>query len=411
MENNIYYRKIGKLIFTILASIFIFGNSETSSFAHIKWFQSFNIQEQPVLPGQFMATPTWLLGLALSLPALWACVAIDAAGKNARLGRVLSLIRRPFGFKADDLVRLTIAFWLSWLWMLPEPIWLTPELKAPDASIQWVQLGLAALCLSRRGAGLTGLGLIGLWVGAARQYGTYHLLDYPLFLGFAICLIAISLDRLRVRVLASVTAHRIGLLGATMSWTLMWASMEKWAFADWSLTLLCARPYLTMGLTPEVFLSLSGWFEFGAAAMLLLGGPVASRLSAFALLMIFGSAVLEFGRVDLVGHFPIIAVLAITIWKGNGQVGAAVNFTRKSALKRAVLLPISYIAALFVTGIAYIGGWNFAYGDGTTRGLASEYDAASLLLLWLAAAMILILTLIAAIMLGRRERKRTAAGT
>ncbi|MCF1493077.1 hypothetical protein FS834_11160 [Agrobacterium vitis] len=127
--------------------------------------------------------------------------------------------------------------------------------------------------------------------------------------------------------------------------------------------------------------------------------------------MIFGSAVLEFGRVDLVGHFPIIAVLAITIWKGNGQVGAAVNFTRKSALKRAVLLPISYIAALFVTGIAYIGGWNFAYGDGTTRGLASEYDAASLLLLWLAAAMILILTLIAAIMLGRRERKRTAAGT
>lgn len=151
MENNIYYRKIGKLIFTILASIFIFGNSETSSFAHIKWFQSFNIQEQPVLPGQFMATPTWLLGLALSLPALWACVAIDAAGKSARLGRVLSLIRRPFGFKADDLVRLTIAFWLSWLWMLPEPIWLTPELKAPDASIQWVQLGLAALCLSRRG--------------------------------------------------------------------------------------------------------------------------------------------------------------------------------------------------------------------------------------------------------------------
>lgn len=102
--------------------------------------------------------------------------------------------------------------------------------------------------------------------------------------------------------------------------------------------------------------------------------------------MIFGSAVLEFGRVDLVGHFPIIAVLAITIWKGNGQVGAAVNLTRKSALTRALLLPLTYIAALFVTGIAYIGGWNFAYDDGAMQGITSEYELASLLLLWLAAA-------------------------
>lgn len=330
----------------------------TAVLAHVKWFQPYDLLEAPASPLDFMAHWPWLLGLALSLPALWLCVVFDAAHKVMVLPAALTrLTQEPF-IVADRLIRIALGVWLSWLWLLPTPIWLTPELSATSPYLQWFQLLLGLTCLSRRTAWLAGVGLICFWVGAARQYGIYHLLDYPLFFGIAFYVIGVSVECLGIRRLNWLAKDRLGVLALFMSWTLMWAAIEKWAYADWSIPLLSTFPHLSMGMSPEVFLSFAGWVEFGAAAVLLLGGKVSSRASAVVLGFIFLGAVVDFGRVDLVGHMPIIAALGITAVFGNGRIGTFASFAGKPWATRALLLPLIYCVALTFFMLIYVGSWS-----------------------------------------------------
>jgi len=354
-----------------------------------------------------MASTPWLIGLVLSVPAIWLCIALDAAVKRYWQDQSTGQGLR-FLMNTDDLIRLSLGIWFSWLWLLPSPIWLTPELTVQSPSLQWAQLGLAALCLSRRTAWLTGIGILALWAGAARQYGVYHLMDYPLFLGFAAVLIGGSLQNTSLSRLAIpgwIERNRNSILVASMAWTLMWAAIEKWAFDNWSLPLLCARPSLTMGMAPEVFLALSGWFEFGAAAMLLLGGAAASRVCAMVLLFIFASAVLEFGRVDLVGHFPIIVAFLVTLQHGNGKIGAMINLADKSMLRRALWLPISYADPLLLTNIDYICGWTISYGNHISGPDLMEFRMAKMMLIALVTAFVMLTAMAASIVMARNETK------
>ncbi|MGG7516676.1 hypothetical protein ACQ3G6_02185 [Allorhizobium undicola] len=404
---HVHTKKICRRLFasSIMAAILFLGCQGVAD-AHVKWFQPYDLTAPPAPPGRYMLDPIWLLGLGLSLPALWLCITADTLAD--RFFKAPAAVLRAVDFSADRLIRLSLGLWLSWLWLLPTPIWLTPELTTADTRLQWVQLVLAAFCLSSRTAWVAGLGIAGLWLGATRQYGIYHLLDYPLFLGFAALLIAGSLHGTRLGrqgVAGWLVANRHGLLVVSMACTLMWAAVEKWAFAAWSLPLLCSRPWLTMGMAPEVFLPLSGWLEFGAAAMLMLGGTASSRMSAALLFPIFVSAVLEFGRVDLVGHFPIIVTLLVTACHGNGRIAETVNLRHLPPLERAIWLPPIYGLALIITNIAYIGGWQSSYGaPGTVQGM-DEYHLARLLMMALIVAGLMLAAIGAARLLGTRQHR------
>ena len=335
----------------------------TPARAHVKWFAPFDLTVEPIAPALFIFQHAWLLGLALSIPALWLMVGID------QLDRRRDLVSNSDGCSpravvhADDIIRVAMGVWLTWLWALPAPVFLTPELVAPTPYVQWLQLLVSVFCFSRRTAWITGVGLLALYAAATSHYGLFHLADYPLFLGIAAYLIGISAQRSRSPSLRQFAHHRHSILVFAMATTLCWASIEKWAYPSWTMPILTERTYLALGLEPATFMALAGWVEFGLAILLVIGGRFSSRLAALALFIMFTAAVLEFGKVDLVGHLPIIAALVLVVTRGNGDVGNVAGFSRRPMLIRLVTLPVGYFVSLAITTTAYFGGWRLAYDD------------------------------------------------
>ena len=119
---------------------------------------------------------------------------------------------------------------------------LTPELKTDARWVPWVQLGIGVWALDRRTAPLTGLGIATLFVAAVHDYGLFHLLDYLILIGLAYYFLAAS----RMSGPRWMTSRYIVLYAST-GLTLLWASIEKWGYASWTLSAAGERPDLLMG--------------------------------------------------------------------------------------------------------------------------------------------------------------------
>jgi hypothetical protein len=115
----------------------------------------------------------------------------------------------------------------------------------------------------------------------------------------------------------------------------MWASVEKWAYPQWSFPLLADNPSLAMGLDPEFFMRAAGAVEFGLAFSLF-WTPLVRRVGAIILTAMFVSAVGQFGKIDLIGHTLIVVVL-VAIASDNAESAWA---------RRTWLLPAAYTGAL-----------------------------------------------------------------
>jgi hypothetical protein len=271
-----------------------------SASAHVKWFCAYDVAGQPRgLEQVLCANFEWLTGLAI------VCLMLGCLAEGTPLGAALmnALDRVTFRIRTDTelLVRCTLGFFLVSVWGLGGII-LTPELKTDVTWIPWLQLTMAACLIWRRTMPLTGLGIVFLFSFATAQYGLFHLADYPVFLGVAVYLICQGLD------LTPFDIRPLDLVRWTAAVTLMWASVEKWAYPQWTDPLLAAKPQMTMGASPELFMQAAGVIEF-TLAFALIWTPLVRRMSAIILAAIFISAVFEFGKVDAIGHSGIIVVL------------------------------------------------------------------------------------------------------
>ena len=309
-----------------------------SASAHVKWFCAYDVAGQPRGLEQVLCPNfEWLTGLAI-VCLMAGCLAegtpLGAALMNA-LDRVTSRIRTD----TELLVRCTLGFFLVSVWGLGGII-LTPELKTDAAWIPWLQLAMAACLIWRRTMPLTGLGIVFLFSFATAQYGLFHLADYPVFLGVAVYLICRGLD------LSPFGLRPLDIVRWTAAITLMWASVEKWAYPQWTDPLLAAKPQMTMGATPELFMQAAGVIEF-TLAFALIWTPLVRRTSAIILAAIFVSAVFEFGKVDAIGHSGIIVVL----------LGIAADDARATVRVRdAAWAPAYYGGALTVfLALYYVG--------------------------------------------------------
>ncbi|MDP4023307.1 hypothetical protein Q8W71_11775 [Methylobacterium sp. NEAU 140] len=326
-----------------MATLFTFGAIGEAS-AHVKWFCAYDVAGQPqgldrVLCPDF----EWLTGLAL-LCLMLGCLAegtpLGGALLNA-LDRVTARIRTD----TELLVRATLGFFFVSLWSLGGII-LTPELKTDVAWISWLQLGLAACLVSRKTMPLTGLGIVFLFSYATAQYGLFHLADYPVFLGVAAYLILRGLD------IRPYGVRPLDIVRWAAAVTLMWASVEKWAYPQWTDPLLAAKPGMTMGASPELFMQAAGVIEF-TLAFALIWTPLVRRAAAIILAAIFVSAIFEFGKVDAIGHSGIIVVL----------LGIAADDARAAVRARDVALaPAWYGAALAGFLFLYYVGHAALYG-------------------------------------------------
>jgi hypothetical protein len=209
-------------------------------------------------------------------------------------------------------------------------ILLTPELTTNSPTVGAIQLGIAGGMLSRRTMPLSALGIATLYVIAIWQSGIFHLADYPVFLGVAAYLAMVGLER-------DLFGFRpIDVVRWAAGITLMWASIEKWAYPEWSYPLFITHPGMALGFDPEFFMRAAGAVEF-ALAFALIWTPLARRIAAVILAAMFISAVFEFGRTDLVGHTLIVVVL-LAIIADNGGKPALVRFPW--------LVPFGYASAL-----------------------------------------------------------------
>jgi hypothetical protein len=229
------------------------------------------------------------------------------------------------------------------LWVIGDVI-LTPELKTHSPVIPWLQLGIAIGLFWRSTMVLSGLGIIALYAIGVANYGPFHLMDYPIFLGLAAYYILSGLGR----TLFGLSPVDVARWGAGI--TLMWASIEKWAYPDWTYPLLVQHPKLTLGWEPSLYMTAAGMIEFVLAFGLILT-PMVRRLSSLVLMAMFISAIFEFGKIDAIGHSMIIAIL-IAVFADNS----------KTPTWSPLPVPILYAIALCATVSAYYGLHALVFG-------------------------------------------------
>lgn len=348
-----------------------FGCIATPVQAHVKWFAPY-IVDAPPAPVLGTLTNSWFwLAIVLVLAFFFVTRVIETTPAGETVLSAMDKVTRPLWTRLDDFVRAVIGAFFVAIFAVGG-IYLTPDLKTPAEWVSWLQLLIAFGVFSRRTMPFSAAGIILLWVLALTEYDFFHLLDY-LALGVAVAgylVLAASHNE-------GWRRHRFEVLRWGVAIALMWSSLEKFAYPEWFYPLVLEKPFLTFGMPRDVFIPMAGVAEF-TMGFGLLWTPLVRRLSAIALFIIFNAAVYPFGRIDLVGHALIMAII----------VAIAVDPERElhflPAIRRSLAgVPTGLAAALiiFVTSywglhIAFYGGDAAAPGS-TTEMATHTFDPAN----------------------------------
>ncbi len=326
----------------------------TPSQAHVKWFAPYNVAADPTpLPEVFSGPFLVLLACTIVLIMLVhvADRVIESGFREDPVGRAFAALAPH----STDIMRITLGAFMLSLW-LKGGIILTPELTTTNEAVSWLQLCLAASTIAWRTSWIAGLGILVLYGIAVSQYGIFHLLDYPLFLGIAAYIIIHSLKIERLQ------PYALSILYFAMAQTLLWASIEKWAFGGWTMPLLMQHQRITFGIDHRLYLTLAGYVEF-VAAFLLLYGRTSQRLSALLLFAIFIAAVIDFGKIDAVGHAMIIAALLVMAINGNTAVNVALQNQIPSLSIGAIEMGMTYLGYILLFFTFYYVTHGIIYGS------------------------------------------------
>jgi hypothetical protein len=317
----------------------------TVASAHVKWFAPYDVAQAPIgLHG--VLDPGFIGLLVLTLVLLWILCVVERTPLG---GALLASVDEVFVLtrgKIETLIRAGSGGFFVAIWAHGGII-LTPELLTTSAATEWLQLAIAGCMLFRPTMPIAGLGIVALFAQGIWAYGIFHMMDYPIFLGLAVYLV---MNGVGLKSLLGMRQLDVLRIGAAV--TLLWASIEKWAYPEWSYPVLISHEQLTLGLDPRFYMMAAGMVEFGLA-FALLWTPLVRRMAAVVLLSMFVSAVFEFGKIDAIGH-AVIVVILLAIAADDGAV------TRRSP----VLAPLWLSVALAVTILAYYGGHALLFGTG-----------------------------------------------
>jgi len=333
----------------------------TPALAHVKWFAPY-IVGAPPQPIGTMLSNVWLwTGITLVLVFFLATRVVEKSSTGETILRAMDRVTDPLWKRLDDFIHLVVAGFFVAIFAVGG-VYLTPDLKTPAEWVSWTQLLIAVLIFPRKTRPLAAAGIIGLWLMALRDYDVFHLLDYlALGLGVSAYLVLDASSNAEWR------KHRFEVLRWGVAIALMWSSLEKFAYPEWFDPLVDEKPFLTFGLPREVFVPMADVAEF-TLGFGLLWTPLVRRLSAIALFVIFNAAVFPFGRIDLIGHALIMAII----------VSIAADHTREvhflPALKRRLAgVPAGLAAALVIFVTGYWGLHIAIYGiDGNPGAQAGE---------------------------------------
>ncbi len=270
--------------------------------AHVKWFAPYIVGAPPQPISSVLTNPWFWTGIALVVIFFILARMVEISAFGDLVHDVLDRGTSALWLRLDDYVRVTVGAFFVAIFSVGG-VYLTPDLKTPAEWVSWLQLLIAACIFFRPTMPLAGIGIIVLWLLAIRDYDLFHLFDYlALGLGVAVYLMLEPSKNEAWR------SHRFEVLRWGLAIALMWSSLEKFAYPDWFYPLVEEKPFLTFGMPRDVFIPMAGVAEF-TMGFGLLWTPLIRRLSAIALIVIFTAAVWPFGRVDLIGHGLIMAIL------------------------------------------------------------------------------------------------------
>ncbi|HUZ73289.1 MAG TPA: hypothetical protein VMU87_09895 [Stellaceae bacterium] len=318
-----------------------FGLLPVPAEAHIKWFAPYSVPEQPRLLSAVFSRGFLLLTLT-ALVVLTIVCWLERTAVGQVLARSFDRLGAGIRARTEEFYRAgTGAFFVA-LFTLGNII-LTPELLTKVDAVSWLQAAIALGMVWRTTMVLSAAGIVALYAYGVLTYGIFHLLDYPIFLALAAYL-ALTAARVRIHDFRPIDVARWG-----AAVTLMWASIEKWAYPQWTYPVLQSHHSLTFGFSPPFYMTAAGFVEF-SLGFSLLWTPLVRGMAATVLSAMFTSAVLEFGKIDAIGHLMIVVTL-VTVGADNGRV-----------VRRTTLAPVFYCAALATTLAFYYGLHALIYG-------------------------------------------------
>jgi hypothetical protein len=321
-----------------------------AAWAHVKWFEPYDVTAMPT-PARIVLTSHFLLTFAVALLLISMTFLLD------RIATVKARSLSAPGHNEDTeefVVRAGTGGFFMALFATGQVI-LTPELLSNADWPAWIQLGIAISMLSTRTCIVGSLGILALYAYAVALYGFFHLSDYPMFIGIAIYLALTTFKSQRFR------SGRMIALQASICLTLMWGAIEKWAYPQWTLPLLAERPYLTFGMPPQFFMIAAGFVEFTFAFYILTGLGLL-RLAIIGLGSIFTAAIFGFGKVDAIGHMPILVAMAAMFLHGPTPVNLWIYLKSENSFRKIRTVGSAFGTALFFLFGAYYGLQYVEYG-------------------------------------------------
>ena len=310
-----------------------------SAMAHVKWFGDYSVAGQP-RGLETVLCPDFKFLLGLSLLALILGCLIEGSTLGAATLRFIDRVTRILRDNTELMLRAGCAFFFRGD--------LGDGRHSPHSGIenQLDHCGHASTWHRGWHAVAPDNAVVRSWYrGAIRhcspEYGAFHLADYPVFLGVAAYLGLTGFQR------DLFGARPIDVVRWSAAVTLMWASIEKWAYPEWSFSLPTEHPTMSFGFDPEFFMLAAGMIEF-ALGFALLWTPLVRRLAAVILSAMFISAVFEFGKIDLVGHAVIIVAL-VAIIADNGR--------KDFSVRDQWIVPVGFAAVL----TAFLAIYYFAH--------------------------------------------------
>ena len=118
-----------------------------------------------------------------------------------------------------------------------------------------------------------------------------------------------------------------------------------------------------MCIPPSAFMVVAGFVESAFAFHILFCFGLA-RLGLLGLASIFAAAVLDFGKLDVIGHLPILAAMAAMFVHGPTPLQRRLHGIRRGLLVEARRAGIAFSAAVCVFVSAYYGLQHAEHGRG-----------------------------------------------
>ncbi|MEO0442198.1 MAG: hypothetical protein AAFZ92_00445 [Pseudomonadota bacterium] len=246
-------------------------------------------------------------------------------------------------------LRYGLLLFFTAVWTLGDVI-LTPELKHHSAGVSLIHVVIIVSLLTQKTAWIAGVGMISLWCFSAYRYGFFHLSDYTIFLGIAIFMIISS-----IKPSISPSALRFAVLYSAISITLQWASIEKFVYPQWTYPILDDVPHLSMGMDKVFFMNLAGYIEFILAFMLISMTRISFLIGVLGLAALFIIAIIDFGKIDAIGHSGIIVSLIVLALRGPSKVNQWFATLHSSPLINAFYVTLLYVASLTIFFLMYYG--------------------------------------------------------